>query len=1019
LGWSVYIRRFPRTGWALAVLFAAVVLAALSLALAAPPSGAQTAPTVSFGKDVLAGETSTNPTSLQFGPDGRLYVAQQDGTIQAYTVKRNAANDYTATNTETINLVKAIPNHNDNGQVNTSVNARQVTGMLVVGTAQTPIIYVGSSDPRIGGGADKGDVNLDTNSGVISKLTKGASGWTKQDLVRGLSRSEENHSINGMQLSGTGNTLYVAAGGNTNKGAPSNNFALLPEVALSAAILKVDLAAIGGQTYDLPTLDDPDRAGSPDQGDPFGGNNAKNQAKLVSGGPVQVFASGFRNPYDLVIAQSGKMYTVDNGGNGGWGDIPKGEGPGGNCTNEVSEPGTSDADSLHYVTGQGYYGGHPSPTRANKANTFGGQSPIEVAANPVECDYRANGAEKGNLTQFTDSTNGIDEYTASNFGGAMKGDLLTASFNETIYRLKLNSAGDSVALKEALFQNFGSNPLDVTAQGDNDPFPGTVWSANHGADDVTVFEPADFGGGGGGTCDPSAPNGDADGDDYTNSDEQASGTDPCSAASVPPDYDGDKVSNKTDADDDNDSQPDTSDPFAVDPNNGKTTNLPVRYTWDPGVPDAGGLEGSFGFTGLMTNGSNYQSLYDPTKMTVGGAAGAFTVDAVPNGDAKGNTQEYGFQSGVSVGPGTGVFTAHTRVMAPFAGITPQNYQSMGLFIGTGDQDNYAKLVITAHSGNGGIQFAKEQGGAFSQKSFAAPVLGSDFVDLYLTVDPAANTVQPSYSVTDNGVTGARTNLDAPAAIPAGWVDGTNALAAGFISTSNGIAPPFPATWDFFEVVSGGGGPTEPPPGGCTITGTSANDTLTGTSGNDVICGGGGNDTIKGAGGNDTIKGEGGADKLFGEAGDDALDGGTGNDTADFSGSLASVTASLASGTATGEGSDTLLGVDSLIGSSKVDALSGNGGANTINGGGANDTIEGLGGNDKLTGSGGNDTLRGGAGNDSVVGSGGADSLFGDDGDDAVNSKDNVSGNDSLDGGAHVNGDTAVTDATEKSVTGFP
>jgi hypothetical protein len=31
----------------------------------------------------------------------------------------------------------------------------------------------------------------------------------------------------------------------------------------------------------------------------------------------------------------------------------------------------------------------------------------------------------------------------------------------------------------------------------------------------------------------------------------------------------------------------------------------------------------------------------------------------------------------------------------------------------------------------------------------------------------------------------------------------------------------------------------------------------------------------------------------------------------------------------------------------------------------------------------------------------------------------VSGNDSLDGGAHVNGDTAVTDATEKSVTGFP
>jgi hypothetical protein len=41
-----------------------------------------------------------------------------------------------------------------------------------------------------------------------------------------------------MQLSADGQSLYVAAGGNTNQGAPSNNFALLPEYALSAAILR-------------------------------------------------------------------------------------------------------------------------------------------------------------------------------------------------------------------------------------------------------------------------------------------------------------------------------------------------------------------------------------------------------------------------------------------------------------------------------------------------------------------------------------------------------------------------------------------------------------------------------------------------------------------------------------------------------------------------------------------------------------------------------------------------------------
>jgi hypothetical protein len=61
-------------------------------------------------------------------------------------------------------------------------------------------------------------------------------------------------------------------------------------------------------------------------------------------------------------------------------------------------------------------------------------------------------------------------------------------------------------------------------------------------------------------------------------------------------------------------------------------------------------------------------------------------------------------------------------------------------------------------------------------------------------------------------------------------------------------------------------------------------------------------------------------------------------------------------------------------------------------------------------------MQGGSGNDSVVGNGGPDSLSGEDGDDTLNSKDNnVSGNDSLDGGPHVNGDTCTTDAKEKAI----
>jgi Ca2+-binding RTX toxin-like protein len=105
------------------------------------------------------------------------------------------------------------------------------------------------------------------------------------------------------------------------------------------------------------------------------------------------------------------------------------------------------------------------------------------------------------------------------------------------------------------------------------------------------------------------------------------------------------------------------------------------------------------------------------------------------------------------------------------------------------------------------------------------------------------------------------------------------------------------------------------------------------------------------------------------------------------------------------------------GTSAGETLTGTAGNDVICGGGGNDTIRGLEGNDILRGQGGADTARGGLGDDTVIGDGGADSLFGGDGADTVNSKDSVNGNDSLDGGGGT--DTKTTDATEKSIVGFP
>ncbi|MGH9269020.1 MAG: hypothetical protein ACRD0D_12700, partial [Acidimicrobiales bacterium] len=267
---------------------------------------------------------------------------------------------------------------------------------------------------------------------------------------------------------------------------------------------------------------------------------------------------------------------------------------------------------------------------------------------------------------------------------------------------------------------------------------------------------------------------------------------------VPPDADGDFTSDRNDPDDDNDGAPDTSDPFALDPANGTATNLGVRRSFNSDGSNPGGLL-NLGFTGLMTNGvSDYLSLFDPAQMTAGGAAGVVTVDAVPAGDPLGssNSQQYGFQFGAAV-PGER-FVAHTRVMAPFAGLTPQGSQSMGLFIGTGDQDNYAKLVVSAQGG-GGVQFLREVAGSAVTRPLApVPLPGPEAIDLWLAVEPATATVQPSYAVTTGGTRGPRTNLGGPEAIPPAWAARGAVIAAGVISTSSG-GPPFPASWDFLNL----------------------------------------------------------------------------------------------------------------------------------------------------------------------------------------------------------------------------
>jgi len=818
-----------------------LLLAGLMLFVSFGPASvveANPLPTVAFNSSNLNLNglvTLQSPTTLEFGPDGRLYVGQRNGLIRVLTVVRSGLNAYTVTEVETITAIRDIPNYNDDGTPNATVG-RQMTGLIVRGTAGAPVIYATSSDPR---GTQNSDTNLDTNSGVISRVSWNGASWVKLDLVRGLPKSEEYHAINGVQLDAANNRLFVAIGGNTNMGAPGASLAFLPETAYSAAILSVNLTAIGNTTYNMPTLDDPTRPNvngitdpaAPgyngiDVNDPFGGNDGFNQAKIVPGGPVQVYMSGFRNPYDLVLTQSGRLYAVDNGPNAGFGGFLVGEGPGGTCTNQANDTGSFTRwDNLHLVT-QGGYAGHPNPIRGNPlgAGWITGSGtyvppgspllpidwpPVPAAqADARQCQFLSSAGssvtpQDGSIANWNSSTNGIAEYRASNFANQMKGDLLLVSYSGALQRVTLNSSGTAATSSTSLASGFGALPLDVTAQGDFSIFPGTIWTANFAANTITVFEPNDYSGTPTGVCDATySTTLDSDGDGFSNADEIDNGTSPCSGASTPPDNDGDKISDKNDPDDDNDGILDINDAFQIDPNNGLNTNLPLMMDFDPSGPAFGTGIADSGFTGLMINGSSdYLNLYDYSELTVGGIIKAFTIDNATAGDAVGaaNNQEYAFQRGINVNSSTAPFTVRTRVNGPFFdGLTPSGNQAIGFYIGTGDQSNFLRFAIHANGGAGGLQIVREVNNVPNATMYNEAVLSASYIDLFLTIDPLTASVQPRWA-NESGVVN---NLGAPIVLTGALrnaLQQTNrALAIGIIATSNGGAP-FTAQWDELAV----------------------------------------------------------------------------------------------------------------------------------------------------------------------------------------------------------------------------
>ncbi|MBT8441894.1 MAG: hypothetical protein KJO76_05860 [Gammaproteobacteria bacterium] len=857
-------------------------------------------------------------TSLAFGPDGRLYALQIDGTIDILSIQRNGVDNYVVTAATELLQVKNIPNHNDDGTSDSGTN-REALGIALAGTATNPIIYATSGDARIGG--PSGDKNLDTNSGVITRIAWQGSdindpsgSWVAVDIVRGLPRSEENHATNGLDpVSINGNDyLILAQGGHANAGSPSTNFAWTTEYALSAAVLAIDLTQLESMPilndgtrdyiYDIPTVDDPTRSNfngiddpnalgydGIDIADPWGGNDGLNQAKVVPGGPVQIFSPGYRNAYDLVVTAGGAVYVTDNGANGGWGGFPENEGTDGTVTNNYrpGEPGSNGADPVdgeaqvnnkdhltlvtndiqNYVFGS-FYGGHPTPVRANPAgaglfargphssdvgdsngNTYeddwfrtipydpngSGDAtdpqralpadwpPVPVSlADPVQGDFRNPGGVNPDgpaddiITTWANNTNGIDEYTASNFSGAMQGDLIAGKSGGSLHRVQVNADGSLDTLTENWVSGLGGNPLGVTANGDADPFPGTIWVATFNSN-IVVLEPQDFV-----ICIPPGdpayiPTGDNDSDGYTNADEEDNGTDPCNGGSQPADFDKPAgtpfVSDLNDPDDDADGVDDQIDVLQIgDPVDAGSDafTLPAINELFSDNPQLGGYLG-LGFTGMMNNGEpnpNWSNWLDQTDAgpnpndILGGAVGAMTMQ-MGDGTAIGlaNNQTKAFQYGVQVDLATGGFRVESQMLNFGAGLQLYPFAGdgeLGIFIGDGTQSNFVQITVD----DSGIEVLQETADT-PQVILSAPIAVNDrptgSLAFRLDVDSAAGNIEAFYSV-DGGAFISIGNFIAQGQVLNAIQQTGAILTVGLIGTSNTPGAEVEGTWDYLNVI---------------------------------------------------------------------------------------------------------------------------------------------------------------------------------------------------------------------------
>jgi glucose/arabinose dehydrogenase len=336
------------------------------------------------------------PTVVTVAPDGRLFVAQKDGRI------------FYATLDATYNVVTSVTEVDTIYNIGGAPNGRLVTGMAF-GPAGD--LFVSHSDGLIN------SLGVNITSGQVTRLYASTSFTTGTLIANNLPRSKESHAPNGLAFKPGTNLLYLAVGGMTNAGLPSSQFFNVAESAESAAVIEID----------------------------------------VTTSARSVYASGFRNPYDLMWHSNGNLYLNDNGPNTGQGDPTNNLG---SCT----LPGTLVVwpDELNLVLA-GHYYGHPNPSRAQ----------CYLSGAGVDLPIHTYG--------LNTSSDGIAEYTSTKLPG-LQGRLLTVNFaNGKVVGVTV-SGSTAGATERILWQGLGL-PVDLAVRSSD----GAIFLAEYSPSKISVL----------------------------------------------------------------------------------------------------------------------------------------------------------------------------------------------------------------------------------------------------------------------------------------------------------------------------------------------------------------------------------------------------------------------------------------------------------------------------------------------------------------------------------------------------